>query len=153
MTNRSLTNTVNVPKSLSIQPDNPNWREAASLMILSKDDRNKEFDYSMLMVKRSGKSSFMASALVFPGGVIELFDFDSSWYDLFAGHGIDKKELDSTISQQITGPRLPIIGNPLAVRSAPVVDRGYLNPDIALRISAIRETFEEAGEFLTQLSK
>jgi nucleoside diphosphate-linked moiety X motif protein 19 len=45
------------------------WREAATLIIAarSKNITNK-FNYDILMMKRSGKSKFMPSVHVFPGG-------------------------------------------------------------------------------------
>src|SRR6218665_1561135 len=136
-----------LPEALNDQPANPNWREAASLLIISKTDHTpiSNYDYSILMVKRSAGSSFMASAFVFPGGAVELSDFDPSWYDLYHRYGISDKELDQSISDKIVGPRPPIITNSITLRKAKNGQR-ILNPDIALRISAIRETFEEAGK-------
>ena len=138
-----------LPEALKNQPNNPNWREAASLLIISKNDPQtiSSFDYSILMVKRSAGSSFMASAFVFPGGAVELSDFDPAWYELYQRCGIDEESLDYSISGRIVGQRPPIVSNSITLRKAKQGQK-ILNPDIALRISAIRETFEEAGEFL-----
>ncbi|UXI18723.1 hypothetical protein NH340_JMT04666 [Sarcoptes scabiei] len=151
------------PKSLEIQPSiaEPKkiWKEAASLLILAYNDTNNsnesnqsqqtksEFDYKLLMVKRSSKSSFFASAYVFPGGQIETSDFDYKWYNLFEKCGIDQTKLD-LISTDVIGPRPPIVSKPLIFNHEKSLASQCLNTDIALRISAIRETFEEAGILL-----
>lgn len=97
------------------------------------------------MVKRSAGSSFMASAFVFPGGAVELSDFDPKWYELYERQGVSSGELEDSLSGQIVGSRPPIITNSITLRKATPGQR-ILNPDIAYRISAIRETFEEAGK-------
>lgn len=151
------------PAILHSQPANPNWREAASLIILapgtdhhppqsslssftSSSPAASAFDYSILMVKRSGGSSFMASAFVFPGGQVELSDFDHRWYGLFSRHlGLSEETVNSSVSDEIVGPRPPIVRQSITLRKH-TAGTPVLNPDIALRIAAIRETFEEAGK-------
>lgn len=143
----------------------PPWKEASSLIIVSKAaltdkvNRNSSAtanqwnssvtsDYRLMMVKRSGLSSFMASAFVFPGGVVEVADYSPKWWQLFQKLGLTSHDLD-VFSSCIVGPRPPMITEPLAISEA---KRGaseevnYLPADIALRIAAIRETFEETGQ-------
>lgn len=142
---------------LNKQPLDANWREAASLIILAQGmDHNTKaepsphitFDYQVLMVKRSGGSSFMASAYVFPGGQIEISDFDMKWKGLFEKCGFSSDNLRE-ITDNIVGPRPPISYDSITLRKLSEKERSVLlNSDIALRISAIRETFEEAGILL-----
>lgn len=87
----------------------------------------------------------MASAFVFPGGQVELSDFDYRWYGLFSKYGLSPEALNSSVSDQIVGPRPPIVQQSITLRKHTGDKASVLNPDIALRIAAIRETFEEAG--------
>lgn len=137
---------VPYPVKLGQQPSEPSWKEAASLMILAENQ--DPFDYDILMVKRSKSSSFMASAFVFPGGATEPADFDASWYSLFEKCGFDKQKV-STVSSRVIGPRPPIITDSVTLRAANLNDPSlpHIHADIGLRISAIRETFEEVGKY------
>lgn len=134
-----------IPAILNSQPADPNWREAASLIILAPGTNDSPhalpitsttvtFDYSILMVKRSGGSSFMASAFVFPGGQVELSDFDHRWYSLFSKYGLSAEALNSSVSDQIVGPRPPIVQQSITLRKHTGDRTAVLNPDIALRI-------------------
>lgn len=143
----------------------PPWKEAATLIIAaritlkdmvgvnlakvmsnSKDKTNKsKCDYRLLMVKRSNLSSFMANAYVFPGGKAEIKDYDPKWWKVFAKQGIQKQDIEKFCSR-VAGPRPDMIVNSSTLKYSNVTDlKNYLPPDIALRISAIRETFEESG--------
>ena len=108
-----------------------------------------KLDYRMLMVKRSGLSSFLASAFVFPGGQVELADFSSKWWSVFKSCGQTKDELVNSFNERIQGPRPPIITNPVTLSTANLandtISNNFLPGNIALRITAIRETFEETG--------
>jgi len=145
----------------------PPWREASSLIVVSRTSfidkvgRNSSLtsnqwnssdvcDYRMMMVKRSGLSSFMASAFVFPGGVVEVADFSPKWWKLFEKLGLTPNDLE-VFSSCIDGPRPPMVTEPLTVAQAKrsaSEEVNYLPADIALRIAAIRETFEETGVLL-----
>uniref|UniRef100_A0A6G1SKA5 Nucleoside diphosphate-linked moiety X motif 19, mitochondrial n=1 Tax=Aceria tosichella TaxID=561515 RepID=A0A6G1SKA5_9ACAR len=108
-----------------------------------------QYDYRLMMVKRSGLSSFLASAYVFPGGRVEMADFSPRWWDLFAKFNLTRQDL-ALFSQSITGSRPPIIleskiAQEAAQSSSP---EDVLPADIGLRISALRETFEETGVLL-----
>lgn len=115
--------------------------------LLSK--HNSQYDYRLMMVKRSGLSSFLASAYVFPGGRVEIADFSPRWWELFAKFNLTKQDL-AVFSQSISGPRPPIVLESKIVQEAAQLNRpeDFLPADIGLRISALRETFEETGVLL-----
>jgi len=95
-------------------------------------------DYQILMQKRSPSSSFMSSKSVFPGGVLQKVDHSKGWADLFAK--ITSQSLDDFSNMFHTNNlRPPIIS---AQRPWDVV------ADVAFRICAIREMFEECGLLL-----
>jgi len=93
-------------------------------------------NFKTLMLTRSAKSKFMPNALVFPGGVVDEADFDPKWLQLFSkfcpGLTLPKDEIPSS-------SRPPMFHRE---------NDGKLDPDLAFRICAIRETFEEVGIFL-----
>ncbi|GFR68004.1 Nudix (Nucleoside diphosphate linked moiety X)-type motif 19 [Elysia marginata] len=101
-------------------------------------------NFDVLMMKRSGKSKFMPDLHVFPGGVADNSDFSSRWLTVFKKLGSEtQKALFSHVSQRceeassmITRHRDP------EFRALPA--------DVAFRICAIRETFEEAGVLLAR---
>lgn len=75
---------------------------------------------------------------VFPGGVIDKADFSNDWMELFK-ESFTKFGTNFTSFVDIQGPRPPVVK-----KSRPT----GLPSDIALRICAIRETFEESGVLL-----
>ncbi len=123
------------------------WKEAASVILfagtkarqlLSKSSPAiREFDYRVLLLTRNFRGSF-AGAHVFPGGTIDKADFSQSWLDLFSDAGVSS---DFGVLTSIKGPRPPML---LEDRQLPVPN------DIAFRICAIRETFEESGILLVK---
>ncbi|XP_040185392.1 nucleoside diphosphate-linked moiety X motif 19 [Rana temporaria] len=134
------------------------WREAATLIlaagmqrgsvipkmasqILQNDRRKSTFDYEVLLLKRSQKSGFMPNAFVFPGGVADFSDFSNDWIQVFQRHA-NKPNFGLGVVRQPPGTRSPMF----------VTDRmkfGSVIPgEVAFRICAIRETFEESGILL-----
>lgn len=116
----------------------------------STSTNQSQYDYRLMMVKRSGLSSFLASAYVFPGGRVEQADFSPRWWDLFAKFNLTRQDL-AVFSQSIKGPRPPIVVDSKIVQesaSATSKPEDFLPADIGLRISALRETFEETGVLL-----
>lgn len=151
------------------------WKEASSLIIVARSSISEKVgrglsktqvvtsrvinpqtskassrgaDYRLLMVKRSGLSSFLASAFVFPGGNVEVADYSPKWWSVFENLGVSRDQLEN-ISKNVHGPRPPMITDPLTVLRSGIsnshLDVDFLHADIALRIAAIRETFEETG--------
>ncbi|XP_007669712.2 nucleoside diphosphate-linked moiety X motif 19 isoform X1 [Ornithorhynchus anatinus] len=117
------------------------WRRAATLMVASRGGPGgppppptgpaAAQDYQVLLLKRSEHSHFMPGASVFPGGVLEEADLTPEWLDLLRPH---------------RGPPLSRLG-----RARPQQDRpaaSALPNEVAFRICAIRETFEECGILL-----
>lgn len=113
------------------------------------NSKQSQYDYRLMMVKRSGLSSFLASAYVFPGGRVEMADFSPRWWELFARFNLTRQDL-AVFSQSINGPRPPIILESKIIQESSHLNRpeDALPADIGLRISALRETFEETGVLL-----
>lgn len=93
-------------------------RDASTLLLL----RHHPQGFSVLMVKRSPRSSFMPSLYVYPGGALDA--------------------QDSTLAQH----------HPLEWSQHALDDLGATSPQdaTALCLAALRETFEEAGILLTR---
>lgn len=137
-----------------VVPDLSQTLMVTSRVVQSSDDAtikaSKEFcktDYRVLMVKRSKLSSFMASAYVFPGGQVEVADFSPKWYQVFEKAGFSRDKLCEQM-KQITGSRASILQSPLVIKDNFKANDDFILPEIGLRISAIRETFEETGKFI-----
>ncbi|XP_029464272.1 nucleoside diphosphate-linked moiety X motif 19 [Rhinatrema bivittatum] len=137
------------------------WREAASLIVaaalrgaqavlkhshgsgLEVQTRlpQNTFDYRTLLLQRSPMSSFLPNAHVFPGGLVDAADFSNRWLNVFKSHA-QKPNFGLPLVKQDLSTRCPIF----------LTDRtkfGSLVPgEVAFRICAIRETFEESGILL-----
>ncbi|XP_071035660.1 acyl-coenzyme A diphosphatase NUDT19 isoform X2 [Parasteatoda tepidariorum] len=145
------------------------WREASSLIIASRlslhdvvakgknlaevmgsakwNYTNKQStpDYKILLMKRSGLSSFMANAFVFPGGLVEVADFSPLWWSVFDKLGFSRNELMKFCSN-FGSQRPPMVTDPVTLKSKQAEpNEDYLPADIGFRIAALRETFEESG--------
>jgi len=119
------------------------WNPNAYSMEVEDKPPEAQLDYKLLMTKRSNKSSFLASAYVFPGGHVDLEDFRlDNWLNFYARFNLlPYIEKLCHRNQQLDRPR--ILTNPLILGNNQLDN--YLKPDIALRLTAIRETFEETG--------
>lgn len=126
------------------------WRESASL-ILAARHRQKynhalspvvfQYNYKLLCLKRHQKSSFMPQAYVFPGGVTHPADADLKWRQLFRTFGFDNNSFNCLFPNTDLRPQI--------FQSKP----HELPKEISLRITAIRETFEECGILLCKQNK
>lgn len=87
------------------------WRESASLIVLAKKALQKpqNFNYNVLLFKRSAKSSFMANHAVFPGGVFEKSDESKDWLKYFESSGITPSKLSELT--RVEGSRPPMYKN------------------------------------------
>lgn len=122
----------------SIQKHSPNppvsWTQS-SLPVRSA------FDYEVLLLKRSGKSGFMPNAYVFPGGLVDSSDFSSEWVDIFKNF-THSPNFGLGVVKQAPQTRPPIFATDRMKFGSPVPG------DVAFRICAVRETFEESGVLL-----
>ncbi|XP_026574902.1 nucleoside diphosphate-linked moiety X motif 19-like [Pseudonaja textilis] len=117
------------------------WREAATLILAAGGGGGggrprRPSDYQVLLLQRSARSAFLPRAQVFPGGVAEAADFSPAWRELLP-----------------EGPRCglgaePPARPPLFTARRPELGEAALPADVAFRICAIRETFEESGLLL-----
>ncbi|KAH0619592.1 hypothetical protein JD844_000324 [Phrynosoma platyrhinos] len=116
------------------------WREAATVLLTaggggSGGHSPAAFDYRLLLLRRSPRSAFLPSAHVFPGGVADAADFSSEWLPLLP-------EPPRRGLRAAGSPKLPLF-------AAERPELGAALPgDVAFRLCAIRETFEEAGVLL-----
>ncbi|XP_029986942.1 acyl-coenzyme A diphosphatase NUDT19 [Sphaeramia orbicularis] len=133
------------------------WKEAATLILAAGHRLCAEglgtrtapvaagaplhFDYDVLLLKRSSKSGFMPNAYVFPGGQVDSSDFSSEWLDIFTSFrssptfGLGRiKQPPETRPPMFATDRLKL-GSPIP-------------GEVAFRICALRETFEESGVLL-----
>uniref|UniRef100_A0A1B0A518 Nudix hydrolase domain-containing protein n=1 Tax=Glossina pallidipes TaxID=7398 RepID=A0A1B0A518_GLOPL len=118
---------------------NLNYRTSASLILLAKDKLKPKgtADYKTLLFNRHEKSSFMPNSAVFPGGVSETADESPLWYQHFQKFGVTKEQLDTAYA--FKGERTGIYKNE---------NPNLLKRELSLRITALRETFEEVGIML-----
>ena len=124
------------------------WREAATLLLVAKTrapavSSLQTTNYEVLMLKRSGKSKFMPSMHVFPGGVAHDADFSPDWLELFQRTGNDVNEYLLKFLER--GGQ----GASMFSRKRPA-EFSKIPSELAFRITAIRETFEEAGILLVR---
>ncbi|XP_071756133.1 acyl-coenzyme A diphosphatase NUDT19 [Centroberyx gerrardi] len=99
------------------------------------------FNYEALLLKRSGKSGFMPSAYVFPGGLVDSSDFSSEWLDIFKAFR-NSPNFGLGNVKQPAETRPPIFATDRLKLGSPVPG------EVAFRICALRETFEESGVLL-----
>lgn len=104
-------------------------------------------------MKRSSRASFMPNYVVFPGGAIEPADSRPDWLTSLRRLGVPDERFAMLRTEQIRRPFIfdhthPIHGGGAAAGTAnDPSDTGTVAIDrnISLRLSAIRETFEEVG--------
>lgn len=119
------------------------WREAATLLLVAKNrvpsvTSFQTSNFEVLMLKRSGKSKFMPKLHVFPGGVAHDSDFSPEWLELFSKAGNDVvKNMQDFLKRGGKGAYMFSRSRPEEFSKIP--------SELAFRICAIRETFEESG--------
>ncbi|KAF5283390.1 hypothetical protein FQA39_LY04766 [Lamprigera yunnana] len=111
------------------------WRQAASILLVAKEvSKKSNFNYKLLTVKRGSKLSTNPGVTVFPGGIMEKqADTSKEWLEILKRSGF---ELNKFIEINTKGDKPPIF----TMENSNEIPRC-----ISLRISAIRETFEESG--------
>ncbi|XP_006887897.1 PREDICTED: nucleoside diphosphate-linked moiety X motif 19, mitochondrial [Elephantulus edwardii] len=125
------------------------WRRAASVVLVTRWPRPgpgapppPAEDFRLLLLQRSQRQRFLPGAHVFPGGLREAADRSADWQRLFAPHH--------------QPPRFGLTPAPPPRSTFPVLtshgldagEAGALPDEVAGRICAIREAFEEVGVLL-----
>lgn len=115
------------------------WRRAATVMLAAGWTHSSPAGFRLLLLQRAQNQRFLPGAHVFPGGVLDAADSSPDWVRLFA--------------PRHTPPRFGLGPEPPRQPPFPGLSHGDADPaalpdDVALRICAIREAFEEAGVLL-----
>lgn len=97
-------------------------------------------NYKLLCLKRHQKSSHMPGLYVFPGGAVDSADANLKWCEHFATFGLNDK-LASLVPKTVSRPQI------FRARE------NELLREVSLRITAIRETFEECGLLICRRDK
>ncbi|XP_029112116.1 acyl-coenzyme A diphosphatase NUDT19 [Scleropages formosus] len=139
------------------------WREAATVILVAgtkqraadnvlqrRGGGDHDHDYRVLLLKRSEASGFMPSAYVFPGGVLDASDFSSAWLDVLAPFRGARGKFGLPAVRQPPDTRPPIFATD---RSRGLGSSSSVPGEVALRICAVRETFEESGVLLVVPAK
>ncbi|XP_037676266.1 nucleoside diphosphate-linked moiety X motif 19 isoform X2 [Choloepus didactylus] len=137
--------------SVPLRPGPSNWRRAATMVLAAGWARPgpatpspPAAGFRLLLLRRSPHQGFLPGAYVFPGGILEAADRSADWRGLFEPHhrpprfGLGPAPLPRAAFPALPDP------SPDAADGVP----GALPDDVAFRICAIRETFEEAGVLL-----
>ncbi|CAH0405182.1 unnamed protein product [Chilo suppressalis] len=112
------------------------WRNSASLILLSKryrdfvSCRSGSVNYDVLLQTRAVSASF-PNSVVFPGGVAEPVDENVDWLHHLQSFGYTQNDFNA----------FHLANTP----STPIFQPDPIKRHISLRITAIRETFEELG--------
>lgn len=124
------------------------WQDAASLMLAARHGQTygravspAVHNYKLLCLKRHQKSSFMPGLYVFPGGTVDQADANLKWREHFAAFGLDNDRLASLVPRTASRPQIFRSGENELLR------------EVSLRITAIRETFEECGILICRRDK
>ena len=115
------------------------WREAASLLLVAPTTVNGQTTFSFLTMKRSSQSSFMPNGIVFPGGTVSPADSSAEWTKIFERAGTNVRQF-KYMHPNAHRPEIYKVDT----------DPDQLSREVSLRITAIRETFEECGILLSR---
>jgi hypothetical protein len=127
------------------------WKESSNLILLSPSTSptiDSYCDYHILTIRGNKQSSLMSTSYVFPGGQLDASDFSSKWWQIFEKFGINGSSFNSLIN--ISSKRPPIISDNLLLedlRRSSSDEENFMPTDIALRIAAIRHTFQQTGYY------
>lgn len=91
------------------------------------------------MFKRHEKTSFMPNSICFPGGGVDKTDENKNWLNHFNKFGVSAERLKKDFCTYDSEKSFIFKNN----------DESRLQRDISLRLTAIREAFEELGVVLT----
>ncbi|XP_007474840.2 acyl-coenzyme A diphosphatase NUDT19 isoform X1 [Monodelphis domestica] len=123
------------------------WRRAATVLLAvgrahpGPSPAAAAEDYEILMLQRTQSSGFLPGAHVFPGGVLDTSDSSTDWLQVFKPyHGPPGFGLTSFGRPRESYPEVPF--------ESQTQSHSLIPEDVAHRICAIRETFEESGVLL-----
>ncbi|XP_016945063.3 acyl-coenzyme A diphosphatase NUDT19 isoform X1 [Drosophila suzukii] len=125
----------------------PKWRTSASVILVSRD-LGKSEDYQLLMLKRSDATAAMVNQTVFPGGLLDSeADENVAWLQYFEEFGVPQEALRRLVLIRDDRPAI------LAPQGTGCYDRFFKRSriwarEITLRLTAVRECFEEVGVLL-----
>ncbi|XP_032581657.1 nucleoside diphosphate-linked moiety X motif 19 [Drosophila sechellia] len=123
------------------------WRTSASVILVSRDDGNNE-DYKVLMLKRSDATAIAVNQTVFPGGLLDsAADESVGWLQYLEEFGVPQEALRRLVLIRDDRPAI------LAPQGTGCYDRFFKRShiwarEITLRLTAVRECFEEVGLLL-----
>ncbi|KAM7339842.1 hypothetical protein ACRRTK_000457 [Alexandromys fortis] len=130
--------------SVPLRSGPSSWRRAGTVVLAAARGpaaRQSADSFRLLFLQRSQNQRFLPGAHVFPGGVLHAADSSADWLRLFAPrHTPPRFGLGPAPPSQLPFPGL--------LYEDDGAGAGALPDDVALRICAIRETFEEAGVLL-----
>ncbi|XP_060041652.1 acyl-coenzyme A diphosphatase NUDT19 isoform X2 [Erinaceus europaeus] len=127
-----------------LRPAPSNWRRAASLVMAAgwpPPPPPPADGFRLLLIQRASNQGFMPGAHVFPGGVLDAADSSTDWLQLFSPHHRPPRFGLGPAPAPPPRAAFPMLG---VARN----DAAALPDDVAFRICAIREAFEEAGVLL-----
>uniref|UniRef100_A0A8C2WMY4 Acyl-coenzyme A diphosphatase NUDT19 n=1 Tax=Cyclopterus lumpus TaxID=8103 RepID=A0A8C2WMY4_CYCLU len=111
------------------------WKEAATLILAASHKLGAD------SLSRSSTSAFMPNAYVFPGGMVHSSDFSSEWLDIFKSFSNSPNFGLRSVTQPVE-TRPPLFATDRLKLGSPIPG------EVAFRICALRETFEESGVLL-----
>lgn len=116
-----------------------NYRPSATVIIAAKTAiKEQGYDYRILLAKRTEATAYTKDHYVFPGGVFDRkADENIEWLTYFESFGISAHKLNELCLQHLPNRPIPLMTNGI-----------NFSRDISLRITAIREAFEEVGVLL-----
>ena len=113
---------------------------AASLITCCKINNAINYDYKLMLLKRSKNMKAFSSNYVFPGGKFDKSDESLKWLDVFKkSNSLANNTNDfikALIFKNVNRPNVYLNQVDLAKQ---------LPPEVSYRLCAIRETFEETG--------
>jgi len=122
------------------------WREASTVILLTKSNNMKNVQnvktvcrdsFRILCIKRSEINSFLPNYTVFPGGATDKSDSSLEWTNIIPDY------ISCNLNLNIIGYN----GSP-AIKFVSDNDSNSIPKKLSLRVTAIRETFEESGILL-----
>lgn len=141
------------------------WREAASVLLVSPTPLEVPTGSSavpedkphFLVTQRSKSSGSFSNILCFPGGNVCSADSNPKWIERFGmGTGFDMSKGITFISRNGENPQIYNVARRKNIQHiGDMIDVNQINrvpKSVELRVTAIRETFEETGILLCKIS-